>query len=171
MGYATLYTMAPVFSLVLDRDVDESLANLYPELYRELTTGRSLSLSTFLVWVLVSIYQGSIIQGLSQILVSTSGNRMVAVSFTVLVINELIMVAMEVVTWHPVMIFSLLGTAAVYFGSLPFLGGYFDLSFVVTSGFWWRVVVISAASLIPPYTVKMVRRRWRPPSYRKVQGL
>jgi magnesium-transporting ATPase (P-type) len=37
MGYATVYTMAPVFSLVLDRDVNEDLALLYPELYKELT--------------------------------------------------------------------------------------------------------------------------------------
>ena len=35
-GYATAYTMAPVFSLVLDRDVNEDLALLYPELYKEL---------------------------------------------------------------------------------------------------------------------------------------
>jgi phospholipid-translocating ATPase len=58
VGYASLYTMAPVFSLVLDKDVDERLANLYPELYKELTEGRSLSYRTFFVWVLVSIYQG-----------------------------------------------------------------------------------------------------------------
>ena len=37
VGYATIYTMAPVFSLVLDRDVTEDLALLYPELYKELT--------------------------------------------------------------------------------------------------------------------------------------
>jgi phospholipid-translocating ATPase len=29
--------MAPVFSLVLDRDVNEDLALLYPELYKDLT--------------------------------------------------------------------------------------------------------------------------------------
>ena len=163
--------MAPVFSLVLDRDVDESVANLYPELYKELTTGRSLSYTTFGVWVLVSIYQGSMIQGLSQILVDVEGPRMVAVSFTVLIINELIMVAMEITTWHPVMIFSLLGTAVVYFGSIPFLGGYFDLGFVATLGFLWRVAAISAISLLPPYAVKLARRAWKPPNYRKVQGL
>jgi phospholipid-translocating ATPase len=28
-GYATIYTMAPVFLLVLDRDVNEDLALLY----------------------------------------------------------------------------------------------------------------------------------------------
>lgn len=37
VGYATIYTMAPVFSLVLDRDVSEDLALQYPELYKELT--------------------------------------------------------------------------------------------------------------------------------------
>lgn len=100
VGYATLYTMAPVFSLVLDKDVDEHLANLYPELYKELTEGRSLSYKTFGVWVLVSVYQGSIIQGLSQILVGLDKfKQMVAVSFTVLVLNELVMVALEITTW------------------------------------------------------------------------
>ena len=39
-GYATVYTMAPVFSLVLDRDVSEDLALLYPELYKELVKVR-----------------------------------------------------------------------------------------------------------------------------------
>lgn len=172
VGYATVYTMAPVFSLVLDTDVDEGLANLYPELYKELTTGASLSYRTFFIWVLVSIYQGSIIQGLSQILVgSVDSDRMVSVSFTVLVINELIMVAFEVVTWHWIMIVSLLGTMVVYMGSVPFLGGYFDLGYVWSWGFVWRVAAISAISLIPPYSVKILRRTLKPPSYRKVQGL
>src|SRR5437762_5809044 len=111
--------MAPVFSLVLDKDVDENLANLYPELYKELTEGRSLSYRTFFVWVFVSIYQGGMIQGLSQILVGVKGPRMVSVSFTVLVINELIMVALEITTWHPIMVFTLIGTALLYFGSIP----------------------------------------------------
>ena len=40
VGYATIYTMAPVFSLVLDRDLNEDLALSYPELYKELTKVR-----------------------------------------------------------------------------------------------------------------------------------
>lgn len=187
VGYATIYTMAPVFSLVLDRDVDEDLANLYPELYKELTTGRSLSYRTFFIWVGISVYQGLIIQGGSELLVpgfstkpaadgtstlETEGFKsMVAVSYTVLIINEIVMVAAEVTTWHPVMIFSILGTAALYFGSLPFLGSYYTLKFVVTLGFWWRVVGIAAASLVPVYAAKLIRRTVRPPSYRKVRGV
>jgi phospholipid-translocating ATPase len=51
--------MIPVFSLVLDKDVDEHLAMLYPELYKELTLGKTLSYKTFFVWVMVSVYQGT----------------------------------------------------------------------------------------------------------------
>lgn len=58
VGYATIYTMFPVFSLVLDRDISSRLALTYPELYRELSKGRSLSYKTFFIWVLISIYQG-----------------------------------------------------------------------------------------------------------------
>lgn len=132
VGYATVYTMAPVFSLVLDRDVDEDLANLYPELYKELTGGTALSYKTFFVWVFVSIYQGGMIQGLSQILTEVDGKKMVAVSFTCLVLNELIMVAVEVTTWHWVMAVSIIGTALLYVASVPFLDGYFDLGYMLT---------------------------------------
>ena len=47
VGYATIYTMFPAFSFVLDRDINEDLALLYPELYKDLTKGRSLSYKTF----------------------------------------------------------------------------------------------------------------------------
>ena len=178
VGYATVYTMAPVFSLVLDRDVDEHLANLYPELYKELTSGNSLSYRTFAIWLLVSIYQGIIIQGLSQLLVRQSPTdpssppaRMISVSFTALVINELVMVAFEITTWCWIMVASLLGTAIVYAASVPFLGEYFDLAYVWSWAFAWRVVAIAAISLVPPYCVKLLRRTLKPPSYRKVRGV
>ncbi|KMU76895.1 transporter protein [Coccidioides immitis RMSCC 3703] len=155
VGYATVYTNAPVFSLVLDRDVDEELANLYPELYKELKSGRSLSYRSFFTWVLVSVYQGSVIQGFSQILVdATSGPRLISVSFTALVLNELAMVAISITTWHPIMIFCIIGTGLVYAASVPFLGDYFDLRYVVTVGWVWRVAVL-------------ISRTWSPPNYRK----
>src|ERR1700760_3136201 len=124
IGYATLYTFAPVFTLVLDRDVDEPLSTLYPELYKELTSGKSLSYRTFFIWLGVSIYQGCIIQGLSQLLVSNSLTdnflQMVGVSYTALVLNELIMVGIEITTWHWIMIVTILLTCLTLFGSYPF---------------------------------------------------
>ncbi|KAL2871357.1 aminophospholipid-translocating P4-type ATPase NEO1 [Aspergillus lucknowensis] len=171
VGYATVYTNAPVFSLVLDRDVDEHLANLYPELYKELKTGRSLSYRSFFTWVFVSVYQGAVIQGLSQILLDTiTGPQLISVSFTALVINELLMVAIAITTWHPVMIFCLLGTALVYAGSVPFLGEYFDLEYVITVDWVWRVAAVAAVAIIPVWAGKLIKQSWSPPSYRKVRG-
>lgn len=60
VGYATIYTMFPVFSLVLDQDINEKVALRYPELYKDLAKGRSLSYKTFFMWVLISICQGKI---------------------------------------------------------------------------------------------------------------
>ncbi|KAJ9612325.1 putative aminophospholipid-translocase [Cladophialophora chaetospira] len=172
VGYATVYTMLPVFSLVLDTDVDENLANIYPELYKELKSGKSLSYKTFFTWVGVSVYQGVIIQGLSQLLVGEiDGPRMLSVSFTVLVLNELIMVAVAVTTWHPLMIVAIVGTACVYAGSVPFLGDYFDLAYVASWSWAWRVAAVGAISLVPVWGGKVARRMWKPPNYRKVQGI
>ena len=96
--------------------------------------------------------------------------KMVSVSYTVLVLNELCMVAVEITTWHPVMIFSILGTAVAFFGSIPFLGEYLALEFIVSVGFLWRVAVILAIALVPVYGGKVVGRVWKPSSYRKVRG-
>jgi phospholipid-translocating ATPase len=58
VGYATIFTMAPAFSLVYDRDVSEDTAILYPELYKDLKKGRSLTFKTFFIWLFISVYQG-----------------------------------------------------------------------------------------------------------------
>jgi hypothetical protein len=54
--------------------------------------------------------------------------HIVAISYTALVINELIMVALEVTTWHTYMILSEIATAVVYFGSMAVLPSYFGTS-------------------------------------------
>ena len=59
VGYATVYTMFPVFSLVLDKDVPGRIALTFPELYKDLAKGRSLTYKTFFIWCLISIYQGN----------------------------------------------------------------------------------------------------------------
>lgn len=170
VGYATIYTMMPVFSLALDKDIDESLALLYPELYKELTEGKSLSYRTFFVWVAISIYQGVAIMLATLALQREHDNRMVAVSFTALIINELVMVALEVNTWVPIMVYTQIATIVMYIATVPFLGDYFDLAFVQTSAFYWKTAIVSAISLGPPWAVRSLRRRLRPPDYAKVAG-
>jgi phospholipid-translocating ATPase len=121
MGYATAYTMAPVFSLVFDHDVNEKVALLYPELYKDLVKGRSLSLKTFFTWFMVSVFQGAIIMALSIVLFETQFIHIVSISFTALLVNELVMVALEIQTWHYVMIISEIVSILMYVISVNIL--------------------------------------------------
>ncbi|ORY95841.1 aminophospholipid-transporting P-type ATPase [Syncephalastrum racemosum] len=168
VGYATLYTMAPVFSLVLDQDVSEDIALLYPELYKDLTKGRSLSFRTFFTWLLISVYQGGAIMILSIVLFEEEFIHIVSISFTALIFNELLMVALEINTWHRIMVVSEIVTMLIYIGSMWLLPTYFDMSFILTSRFVWKVAVITAVSSFPLYIVKLIKRHYAPPSYTKL---
>ncbi|KAJ1882825.1 putative aminophospholipid-translocase [Coemansia sp. RSA 486] len=168
VGYTTVYTMAPVFSLVLDRDVTEDIAMLYPELYAELTKGRSLSYKTFFTWLLISIYQGGALMMIAVWLFDTEFIHVVSIAFTGLVLNELLMVALEIRTWHRWMIWSILGSLAIYIASIWVLPAYFDVSFIVSGAFIWKTVVITAVSSVPLYIIKLLRRIYAPPSYAKL---
>ncbi|CCO30161.1 phospholipid-translocating ATPase [Rhizoctonia solani AG-1 IB] len=168
VGYATVYTMAPVFSLVLDRDVSEDLALLYPELYKELTKGRSLSFKTFFTWCVISVYQGGAIMTMSLLLFENEFLNIVAISFTALVLNELIMVALEITTWHLYMVIAEIVTLIFYAISMAFLPEYFDLSFVVSLRFAWKVALIVCVSSVPLWLIKTVRSRVRPATYSKL---
>ncbi|KAI6009970.1 hypothetical protein EDC04DRAFT_2771575 [Pisolithus marmoratus] len=168
MGYATVYTMAPVFSLVLDQDVNEDIALIYPELYKELTKGRSLSFKTFFQWLMISLYQGAAIMIMSLVLFENEFLNIVAISFTALILNELFMVGIEITTWHTYMIIAEVVTLFLYVISIAFLPEYFDLEFVVSTRFAWKVAVIVAVSALPLYVIKAIRSRVAPAAYSKL---
>ncbi|EDO17706.1 hypothetical protein Kpol_1033p9 [Vanderwaltozyma polyspora DSM 70294] len=172
VGYATCYTMAPVFSLTLDTDIKKSLVKVYPELYKDLIEGKSLSYKTFFVWVTLSIYQGCIIQLFSQVFTGVNETfflNLVALSFTALVLNETIMVALEISTWNKTMLITEIVTFIIYVVSVPFLSEYFDLSDFTTLKFYAELILILAVSVFPVWASKSIYRRMHPPSYAKVQ--
>ncbi|XP_054549958.1 probable phospholipid-transporting ATPase IIB isoform X5 [Talpa occidentalis] len=168
VGYATLYTMFPVFSLVLDQDVKPEMAMLYPELYKDLTKGRSLSFKTFLIWVLISIYQGGILMCGALLLFEAEFVHVVAISFTALVLTELLMVALTVRTWHWLMVVAEGLSLGCYVASLAFLNEYFDVAFITTTPFLWKVSAITVVSCLPLYILKHLKRKLSPPSYSKL---
>ncbi|KAM9384366.1 putative phospholipid-transporting ATPase IIB isoform 2-T2 [Pholidichthys leucotaenia] len=170
VGYATIYTMFPVFSLVLDQDVKPEMALLYPELYKDLTKGRSLSFKTFFIWVLISVYQGGILMYGALLLFESEFVHVVAISFTALILTELLMVALTIRTWHYLMVVAELLSLGCYLASLAFLNAYFDLSFITTWPFVWKVSVITLVSCLPLYIIKYLKRKFSPPSYSKLSS-
>lgn len=168
VGYATVYTMFPVFSLVLDKDVSPQIAIMYPELYKELTKGRSLSFKTFFIWVLISIYQGAIIMYGALLLFEDEFIHIVSISFTSLVLTELLMVALTIRTWHWLMVGAEFFSLTIYILSLVLLPEFFDTQFIQTWTFLWKVMVITLVSCLPLYILKYLHRKVAPPSYSKL---
>jgi len=169
VGYSTIYTSAPVFSLVLDEDVTEDTAFNYPELYKDLQKGRALSYKTFFIWVFQSIYQGGIIMLLSIFLFDSAMINIVAITFTTLILTELLNVAFEIHKWNWIIVVSVLSSLLIYFASFIVLRSYFDLNFIFNIEFWWRVIVITFFSCVPVYIGKFIKRKCDPPAHQKVQ--
>lgn len=94
--------------------------------------------------------------------------NIVGISFTALVLNELIMVALEITTWHAYMVLSEIATLLLYCFSMVLLPEYFDLDFVLTYSFWWKTLIIVLVSSFPLYVIKAVHARVAPPSYSKL---
>lgn len=168
IGYATVYTMYPVFSLVLDKDVSAETAMTYPELYKELVKGRSLSFKTFFLWVLISIYQGGIIIYGALLLFDEDFVHVVSITFTALILTELLMVALTIRTWHWAMVVAEVSSLAIYIASLIVMRNYFDGTFLRTFDFIWRVMAITSVSCIPLYILKYLRKKFSPPVYAKL---
>uniref|UniRef100_A0A146MEN6 Phospholipid-transporting ATPase n=3 Tax=Lygus hesperus TaxID=30085 RepID=A0A146MEN6_LYGHE len=168
VGYATIYTMFPVFSLVLDKDVEGHIALRYPELYKDLSKGRSLSYKTFFIWVLISIIQGGVIMYGALVLFEDEFIHVVSISFTALILTELIMVALTVRTWHYLIVLAELVSFSLYVISLFILKDYFDPTFLTTMDFVWKVVMITLLSCLPLTLLKCLRKRFSPPSYSKL---
>ncbi|GFS05805.1 phospholipid-transporting ATPase [Elysia marginata] len=168
VGYATVYTMYPVFSLVLDKDVSADIALTYPELYKDLTKGRSLSFKTFFLWVLISIYQGGIIMYGALLLFEAEFIHVVSITFTSLILTELLMVGLNVRNWHYLMIVAQVFSFGIYIASLAVLRDYFDPHFLQTWDFVWKVLVITSISCIPLYVLKYLRKKFSPPVYSKL---
>ena len=168
VGYSTLYTMFPVFSLVFDEDVDSDTAFMYPELYKELQKGRRLCTRTFLEWTLKSIYQGGTIMLLSIYLFDNSFLRITSITFTSLILTELLMVALEVQTWQCLMVAAQLLSLLFYVVSFFLLPTYFDVGFIFTGHFWGKVTVITLVSCVPVTIGKWLQRHCSPPAYVKI---
>ncbi|RKP21368.1 phospholipid-translocating P-type ATPase [Rozella allomycis CSF55] len=118
VGYSTYYTSLPIMSLMLDHDVTQEIALMYPELYKDLTKGRSLTLKTFLIWLLISVFQGGSIMAVTILLFSSQFLHVISISFTALILNELLMVILEIQTWHRAMLISELLSLIFYFTSV-----------------------------------------------------
>lgn len=169
IGYTTVYTMFPVFSIVLDKDVSPKLVMTYPELYK-LMKGRSLSMKTFFIWVLISIYQGAVIMYGAMLLFNDEFIHVVAITYTTLIITELLMLALNVRSWHWMMVVAEVISLSFYLFTLILFPQSFDAQFIQTRDFLWKVTLLTVISCLPLYILKFLHRKIAPSSHYKLTG-
>ena len=169
IGYTTVYTMFPVFSIVLDKDVSPKLVMIYPELYK-LMKGRSLSMKTFFIWVLISIYQGAVIMYGAMLLFNDEFIHVVAITYTTLIITELLMLALNVRSWHWMMVVAEVISLSFYLFTLILFPQSFDAQFIQTKDFLWKVTLLTLVSCLPLYILKFLHRKIAPASHYKLTG-
>lgn len=169
IGFSTYYTMMPLYCLVLDSDIAESVVLMFPELYENLRSGRILSIKTFLIWFWISIFQGAVVMLGAMALFEDSLLSLVAIVCTSLFILEMLNISAEITTWHPLMIVSIICTVLVYFYSILILRNYFDLAFIMTISFWWKVLAITLAAWLPMHLVRVIKTMLQPSQYAKLE--
>jgi phospholipid-translocating ATPase len=130
LGYATIYTALPVFSLVFDADVNVDQVMAFPTLYKTLQKGRSLNFKTFAIWIWKSVFQGSVILMFAITAFNDSYANIVTITFTSLILIELLNVFTQInrYTWQMMAIQGT--TVIVYFMSIILMHEYFDVSYM-----------------------------------------
>jgi len=125
LGYATVYTALPVFSLVLDTDANKQSVLKFPPLYKTLQKGRLLNVKTFSIWIWKSIYQGSVIILFAIIMFNDSYVNIVTITFSALICIEILNVYTQIHNYTTQMFYIQVFTAVSYFMSIIFMKYYF----------------------------------------------
>ena len=117
------------------------------------------------MWVWKAVYQGGAIMLLAIVLFEKRFVHVVAITFTSLILTELLMVANEVTRWHPLMLLAQVLTLLVYLACIvalssssmvPGAEATFDLKYMLSWEFAWRLLLLTAASTLPISAFKCV---------------
>jgi phospholipid-translocating ATPase len=171
MGYATIYTNMPVFSIVLDQDADFNTLMDFPLLYFSMQQRKSLGFSSFCICVLKSCYQGAAIIILALVLFPENNFiNIVSITFTALIFTELLNVMTEIDKFHWAMGVSTVVTGMIYLTSMFTLKSYFDLNYLFSSGFLFRTIIITITSWAPVHFLKKLIAYLNPADYEKLKN-
>lgn len=169
IGYVTFYTFFPVFSIVLSQDITKKVANKFPELYMDISGGGMLNNNTFSTWMFMGYYQGITIMLLALFFFENMLIHLVSITFSCLVLNELLMVFLFVSKIHKAMIVGQSFSILMYFLSFKLLSDEIQVP-KKWAKFFLHIFFINITAILPGI-FQWVWKYWmNPPSYRKVQA-
>ncbi|KAM3127182.1 hypothetical protein pb186bvf_020701 [Paramecium bursaria] len=167
LGYATVYTMFPVFSIIFDEDVENKIAIQFPPLYKTLQKGRDLNSKTFLIWCWKATYQGVVIMILSQIMYKNIFLIVQTVAFTALILTEYCMIFSELNTIHLFQILTTVLSTIIYILTL-----WLFPELLTVSEIGWILllnsIIIVLISWLPIFLVQIIMRKLYPDDFEKI---
>jgi phospholipid-translocating ATPase len=120
-----------------------------------------MNIKTFFIWVWISIYQGIVIMVMSLLMFEQSFVRIVTITFTALILSEILNVATTIHKINRYILGSQMITLLIYWLSLILFRNYLDTS-KIDQDFLWKVGLIVAVSWTPIYLARCIRRRISP---------
>lgn len=168
MGYATIYTFGPIFSTVLASDTDKNTCLKFPELYKDLVSGSSFGNKRFLTWFFVSFYQGGIIMLFNLTLFENELLSIIALTFSSLVINEILMVLLVTYSINKPVILSTLVSILIFCGSFVVLNDVLVLP-ENKKLFLVKVLLINMLAIVVQLLFTAWSRFMHPPAVKKIK--
>jgi phospholipid-translocating ATPase len=157
LGYTTVYTMLPIFSLIFDEDIDRKNAFQFANLYKDLRRGNELTVKTMLGWIWRSMFQGYMIVVLNVVLFEEPYLDFVGIAFTSLIFVQLFNIITEVHHWNRILVITTLLSAVVYVVTIYFWAGLFGVVNPDTL-FYVKSFIIAVMCTLP---ITLAKRLWR----------
>ena len=168
LGYTTIYTSLPVFSIVFDEDVDLKAVIKFPVLYKILQKGRALNMKTFIFWCVKSTFQGAVIMIGAVLLFEDNFVNIVSITFTALIFIEVLNVYLEVHKLHIVMIISFVGTIAIYLITMVMLRSTFDVAYIFAWDCIEKICILTILCWLPFYALNLILKIYFPEAHERV---
>lgn len=169
LGYATIFTCLPVFCLIFDEDVTYQQVLDFPILYKLLQQGAELGIMTFLGWAWMSIFQGLLIISLSVLLFTTNFLDLVTITFSALILIEMLNIAISIHKYNPMIVISILISIGIYSLCLFVFRSWFLLG-DIDANFFLKVLLIVAAAWIPVFMLCILQKWLKPTILQKVRA-
>lgn len=149
LGYATVFTTLPVFSIIFDEDCTIDTLDKFPILYKEFQKGKALNTKTFLIWCFKSIFQGAVILLGAVLFFDEDYLNIISITFTSLIFVELLNVYLSVHKLHIVMMISLGFTLGVYLASMFLFQNYLDVTYIFTFETFFKIIMLTLITWSP----------------------
>ncbi|KAM0671372.1 P-type ATPase [Ordospora colligata] len=169
MMFVTVYSFLPIFSIICSSDISRNVVMKFPELHKELIENKLLSYTHFSVWTLISFYQGTIMM-IAFYLLKQEFFIISTLTFTCLVINEILMVMLTATKRTPMMYFSSALSLIVYIVYFMIRKGLlrYQKPFYL---FLVKIIVVNALAIMVSVIQKLWRKYMSPPTYLKLEVL